>query len=179
MKTKINVLIVLFVILCMNNNLIAQWQWLNPTPQGHHLNSIYFTNANTGYAVGDAGTFLKTTDAGATWTIQGGTTYFGGLFSVYFPVADTGYAVGDQGTIYKTINAGANWVKKAKPSGVGNSITSVCFTNANTGYIISVYGLYKTTDGSTSWKTITVGTTIINSVSFIDANTGYIVGFGG
>ena len=32
------------------------------------LNSVYFTDANTGYAVGDTGTILKTIDGGTTWT---------------------------------------------------------------------------------------------------------------
>ena len=43
----------------------SQWTWQNPLPQGNYLNSVYFTNANTGYAVGGAGTIMKTVDAGS------------------------------------------------------------------------------------------------------------------
>ena len=46
----------------------AQWEWQNPLPQGNTLNSVYFTDASTGYAVGVVGTILKTIDGGATWT---------------------------------------------------------------------------------------------------------------
>ena len=36
-----------------------QWHWQNPLPQGNSLESVFFTDSNTGYAVGDAGTILK------------------------------------------------------------------------------------------------------------------------
>src|SRR2546421_1805480 len=42
------------------------WQWGNPLPQGNTLRSISFAGAN-GYAAGDFGTLLRTTDGGTTW----------------------------------------------------------------------------------------------------------------
>ena len=36
-------------------------QWSGTT---NYLHSVYFTNANSGYTVGDDGTILKTTDGG-------------------------------------------------------------------------------------------------------------------
>src|SRR5436305_14115458 len=43
------------------------WTWGNPLPQGNTIRVLDF-NGGTGYAAGDFGTLLKTTDAGATWT---------------------------------------------------------------------------------------------------------------
>src|SRR3981189_354735 len=43
------------------------WLWGNPLPQGNTLRAMAFAGT-TGYAVGDFGTLLKTTDAGDTWT---------------------------------------------------------------------------------------------------------------
>ena len=43
------------------------WQWGNPLPQGNTLRSISFAGAD-GYAAGDFGTLLHTTDGGATWS---------------------------------------------------------------------------------------------------------------
>ncbi len=43
------------------------WKWGNPLPQGNTIRVVDF-NSGTGYAAGDFGTLLKTTDAGATWT---------------------------------------------------------------------------------------------------------------
>jgi len=46
------------------------WFWQNPLPQGHLLWDIEFINSNEGWAVGMYNTILKTTDAGANWTVQ-------------------------------------------------------------------------------------------------------------
>jgi photosystem II stability/assembly factor-like uncharacterized protein len=43
------------------------WFWGNPVPQGNALFDTDFTGT-TGYAAGQFGTLLRTTDAGATWT---------------------------------------------------------------------------------------------------------------
>jgi photosystem II stability/assembly factor-like uncharacterized protein len=43
------------------------WQWGNPLPQGNTLRSISFAGAD-GYAAGEFGTLLHTTDGGATWS---------------------------------------------------------------------------------------------------------------
>src|SRR3954466_10583549 len=43
------------------------WLWGNPLPQGNTLRAMAFAGPN-GYAVGDFGTLLKTTDGGTTWT---------------------------------------------------------------------------------------------------------------
>jgi photosystem II stability/assembly factor-like uncharacterized protein len=82
----------------------TQWTWQNPLPQGNCLNSVRFIDVNTGYAVGNNGTILKTTDAGTTWsTVSSGTTY--NLNSVCFPTPDIGYIVGAEsyfGIVMKT-----------------------------------------------------------------------------
>src|SRR6266576_3459029 len=43
------------------------WEWGNPRPQGHAVRALEF-QGDVGYAVGDFGTVLNTTDAGATWS---------------------------------------------------------------------------------------------------------------
>jgi photosystem II stability/assembly factor-like uncharacterized protein len=43
------------------------WQWGNPLPQGNTLRSMAFAGS-TGYAAGEFGTLLKTTDGGGTWS---------------------------------------------------------------------------------------------------------------
>src|SRR3954466_769218 len=43
------------------------WLWGNPLPQGSTIRAMSFAGAQ-GYASGDFGTLLHTTDAGATWT---------------------------------------------------------------------------------------------------------------
>jgi hypothetical protein len=73
------------------------------------LHSVFFTNANTGYAVAGIsvqnGTIIKTIDGGKTWsTLSNGK--FNLLNSVFFTDENTGFAVGLGGTILKTTNGG-------------------------------------------------------------------------
>lgn len=43
------------------------WQWQNPLPQGNTLYDICFVDSSRGWAVGLAGTVLRTTDGGQQW----------------------------------------------------------------------------------------------------------------
>ena len=95
-------LLVLFFI----DECFPQWQWINPKPQGNNLSSVYFTSPTTGYAVGNWGTIMKSTDGGLTWaTMPSGTTE--DLVALFFTSPAAGYAVGTSGTILKTEDAGA------------------------------------------------------------------------
>jgi photosystem II stability/assembly factor-like uncharacterized protein len=88
----------------------TNWSLLN-TGTTEAIRSLYFVDANTGYAVGgytSGGVILKTTNAGATWTSQvSGSNKW--LNSVYFTDMNTGYAVGGESTsgkVVKTTNGG-------------------------------------------------------------------------
>jgi hypothetical protein len=66
---------------------------------------VSFTDANTGTAVGDAGTIVRTTNGGTTWVAQtSGTGSF--LFGVSFTDANTGTVVGGPGIILRTTDGG-------------------------------------------------------------------------
>jgi photosystem II stability/assembly factor-like uncharacterized protein len=79
-----------------------------------------------GWAVGDGGTILHTSDGGTTWTAQtSGTTNL--LSLVEFTDANTGWAVGVGGTILHTSNGGTTWT--AQTSGTTNFLTGVEFLN--------------------------------------------------
>jgi photosystem II stability/assembly factor-like uncharacterized protein len=160
----------------------AQWELL-PSGTTKSLHSVYFTDANTGYSVGDNGKILKTINGGLAWDSLTGGTY--NLNSVYFPNANTGYAVGDSGTILKTINGGLTW--DSLTSGTAYSLSSVYFIDADTGYAVGGYWysywdycegvIIKTIDGGMTWNIQYSGGTYLSSISFTDANTGYAVGF--
>jgi photosystem II stability/assembly factor-like uncharacterized protein len=77
MKKFSILLIALFVVSVTS----AQWFPQN-SGTTKNLNDVYFTDANTGYAVGDSGTILKTTDGG-NWVAQNSGTKKC-LHSVYF-----------------------------------------------------------------------------------------------
>src|SRR5207237_10711756 len=78
----------------------------NWTPQTSgttaHLRGVRFLNVQRGWAVGDGGLILTTSDGGNTWTPEpsGVTTE---LRSVSFDSSGIGYAVGAGGTILTRI----------------------------------------------------------------------------
>src|SRR2546428_7464885 len=74
------------------------WTFQNSLPTGNILRAVAALNANTMIAVGEQGTVLRTTDAGATWArISSGTA--ASLYGVSFADASTGTAVGANGAI--------------------------------------------------------------------------------
>jgi photosystem II stability/assembly factor-like uncharacterized protein len=82
---------------------LGQWKWQNPLPQGNALRSVFFTDINTGYAVGDCNTILKTTDGGISWAnVSDG--FYSGLESIYFTSSTPGYVGGWYGILLKTTN---------------------------------------------------------------------------
>lgn len=198
--TMKKILLLSFALVLIELNSFAQWEFQNPLPTGSSLNSVFFTDANTGYAVGDFGIIIKTLDGGINWTpLSSGTTI--PLYSVYFTDVNTGYAVGGKfnggqinlstAIILKTTDGGTNWDSVFLSSNV--YFSSVFFTNDNTGYAVGYgvtlsfggikYGIiFKTTDGGTTWNTQYSGPwnyEYFNSVYFPEVNKGYVVGSGG
>ena len=84
-------------------------QWTAATSgTTNNLNGAYLLDSGVGFVVGDAGTIVKTTDAGMTWSpLTSGTT--NALHDVYFFDATQGVAVGEQGLILRTTDGGAGW----------------------------------------------------------------------
>ncbi len=172
MKKLSLLLLMLFVV----KGTTAQWFPMNSGTL-NNLYSVYFTDANTGYAVGAGGTILKTYNAGTNWSsLNSGTQY--DLSSVHFPVDSTGYAIGPYyyGPIMKTTDAGATWNIVFSSS---LSFYSVYFTSADTGYVTSLHDMgagfvMKTTDGGHTWNYTNVG--LQYCVYFPNATSGYSVG---
>lgn len=137
---------------------------------------IYFTNSNTGYAVGSYARLLKTTNAGATWsssTIPGSGTF---LNSIFFINENTGFAAGDN-KAHKTTDAGVTW-QVLNVTGGFASFNNIFFTDANTGFISSGTGIFKSIDGGASWSQLTTPSGGYNCVQFRN-NFGYAVGGSG
>ena len=158
------------------------WTNLYNVPN-YNISSVFFTSPNTGYVVGDRVTNLRTTDGGATWNLMpiGITPTLG---SVFFSDPYTGYASGQseegKGVIFKTIDAGITW-DTAYLGPYEDNYYSVCFPDADTGYVVGAWGhILKTTDAGTTWYNQTSGVDYrLNSVFFTDVNTGYIAVGGG
>jgi photosystem II stability/assembly factor-like uncharacterized protein len=173
----------------------ARAQWI-PQNSGtsNCLKSIYFTDANTGYAVGNAGTILKTSDGGLNWTTQSsGTNAY--LSEIYFPTSSKGFAVGygiyaGHGILLATSNGGETWEKLQDEIIDNGEWFSIDFINSFEGYIAGTYNgkgcILKTYDTGNTWSTFFINVedsncydvdgSSLNSIDFIDSNTGFASG---
>ena len=151
------------------------------------LYSVYFINETTGFAVGQDGMILKTTDSGMKWSIL-----TAGSSSVWFNTAffvnqNIGYVAGacygPKSVFLKTTDGGKSWVIQNWNIFYLSAISSVFFTDAETGYAVSGNRTYqgcilKTTDGGNEWKVIYVDykSDYLNKVYFFNQDIGYAIG---
>jgi len=83
--------------------------WLSQTSGTFEDINASFSDASNGWAVGQIGTVLHTTDGGTTWTKQSsGTTNV--FSSAKFVSSISGWIVGEGGTILHTTNGGESFV---------------------------------------------------------------------
>ena len=87
----------------MTTNNGGEWFWQGAGE--HLLNDIDFTLQQTGWAVSDNGSVLKSTNNGFNWDVNKG-DMDSSLYSVDFINSYTGWAVGENGVIIKTTNGG-------------------------------------------------------------------------
>jgi len=151
---------------------------LVPTSEYSRYTCVYFVNGSTGViAGGGTGAVARTTNAGASWTVQFlFLTYQEHWWDVYFPEPLIGYCVGDTGDCIRTTDGGVTWERRH--TGVPYALTGVHFFDANTGIAVGTRGtILKTTNGGLTWRTISSGTTYnLYDLCFPDANNGYAVG---
>ena len=153
----------------INSDAFTQTGWFsqNDKPMAEWLNSVYFFDSNTGWAVGSDSVILKTTNGGINWTshLSGtGNT----LYSVYFPDNNTGWAVGSNSTILKTTNSGTSWISQTNGADYV-TFSTVYFIDENTGWTAGGSTILKTTNSGTNWIIQSSGTFFyLNSIYFVD-----------
>ncbi len=188
MKTIIYTTLIFFLSL---NFAFAESGWIRQTSfTTSNLFSVYFINSGTGWACGDSGTVLNTTNGGSNWSIQNSTTSLP-LYSVMFADANTGWAVGGYDDhnplcsqnviVLKTTNGGINWLQQI--SGTGFLYNDLFVVNNQTAYICnsgiccypfctsSTGSVSKTTNSGQNWTGSVFGASY--SVYFLNANKGW------
>ncbi len=124
----------------------------------HVGQSVFFTDANTGWIAGinytgSLGLVYKTTNGGSSWVNQLSGS-IPGFLSIRFFDANIGWVVGNNGAIYYTANGGTNWT--LQPSGItGSSINDISIFNATTAWACGDGG--KITKYTCTPSSITLG----------------------
>jgi photosystem II stability/assembly factor-like uncharacterized protein len=180
-------LIILLFVVCVHATIIQAQSWVKQTSNFNGvLTHIHFVNENLGFASGESGTILKTTDCGLTWSKKntGDSTH---LALVQFVNASIGYASGGfdssnmNTTLIKTTDGGETWTSlSVEPDKCGGGMY---FINADTGFYAYADVLYgnsfiaKTTNGGNTWTEVYDGdndsNVWISHFFFVDAQNGY------
>lgn len=163
--------------------LIAQAQndWSSQTSNtSNNLNSIFFVDGTTGWAVGENGTILRTADAGITWNALE-ILQFSGIQEVEFTSTSRGWIVNDQGEIYLSNNGGSAWERLLSGSPLfGLSVPGTEFQGEE-GYAVGDLGRISSTVDGENWEdfqNIPTSNKLLD-VFFPNAHQGWAVGTGG
>lgn len=154
------------------------WEWQNPLPQGNDLEGVSAVDADTCWAVGYAGTVLKTGDGGKSWRAQDpGTREH--LMGVAALDADTALIAGKGGIVLKTVDGGETWVKKE--SGTSEDLEAITALDDRTAWAVGYHGtILKTGDGGESWQRQASGTDVVlEGVAPADGNVAWACGWYG
>ncbi len=142
-----------------------------------HLRDVYFINALTGFAVGDSGTIIKSTDGGMNWAtmMEDDAVVFR---RVRFFNGQRGLALGSD--IYMTSDAGLNWNKVSTTNNTVQYV-DIEIVNDSTCFITNGNGdLLKSTDHGQTFSIIYQDASNQSSlISFINDSVGYACAYSG
>ncbi len=145
------------------------------------LNDVFFANSQTGWAVGNSGTILNTTNGGQTWSTQTSSATQE-IRAVFFIDASTGWAVGGSTirTMLKTTDGGATWIDLPANSITSNQMFDIAFFDVNIGWVVTYDSIYRTVDGGNTWVNETYTNTVSSprnrAISVTSDTTAYVGG---
>lgn len=163
-----------------------------PQPLAEFPQSVYFLDAERGFACGYYGDLIRTDDGAAGWSLLDSLTYFP-LHDLHFPTDLVGYAVGGASNsaicaplpctpkVLKTADGGDHWIELAFPNQTARELYSVWFIHPDTGWVAGLGMLYQTTDGGQNWQAYPLSPSNQNiaHIRFLDAQNGFYSGLFG
>jgi len=183
-------LIIIIVLVLIINFIQAETGWNQQTTTTNSLLlDVFFSDNQTGWAVGITNTILYTNDGGENW-ISLDPIPSVNYYSVHFTDSLTGCAVGatvgGSGKIRRTSDGGESWDEITGTSLY--SLWEIYFSDSNNGWIAGgrEYGfnidpirtIHNTSDGGLTWETqlYEYDELPLNAIHFYDENIGCAVG---
>jgi photosystem II stability/assembly factor-like uncharacterized protein len=147
------------------------------SPHEGYLYELSFPLPNIGFAIGDRGDIVKTTDAGLSWNVYD--VNLGSTFGMTFVNVSTGFTCNSSAEIHKTTNGGLNWNQVADFAGALNSIRYVQ-GNPMILYACGNNGIAaKSTNGGNNWVQQSTGVNVeYQAIYPIDGSNVIAVGEG-
>ncbi len=173
-------LLIIIILMLIAFSVNAQWVVQN-SGVNVNLYDVKFANRYTGWAVGENGVVLKTTNGGTNWIFMNNPSYGMGKILSGISVVDTNimYFVGTHYTFIKTIDGGKTWIPlRNGPLGMGNGTLGVHFINKDTGWTCGAGKSLRTMNGGISFDSSGIFFTSLNDIYFKDFDNGLICGDG-
>jgi len=157
-----------------------------PAPTFATLNRCIFTDTLNGWAAGDSGTIIHTSNGGSNWVKQVSTIDFS-ISEIFFLNPRLGWCIANDfffaGTmILRTTDGGNNWSGSRYPD-TTYIINTVFFVDSLNGYLAGYNGLVlKTSDAGNSWVRAVTGQNYFSNLPFRKItffNSQYGLGCGG
>jgi photosystem II stability/assembly factor-like uncharacterized protein len=152
----------------------GNFKWQNPCPQGNDLNGCCCASGHFAWTVGNAGTIMKSSDKGVTWTLQE-SGVSNQLNGVSFIDSLNGWACGNTVMLH-TDNGGGHWEEQTIP--FVTVLNDIQFVNPDLGWAVGGPAhILKTTNGGLNWSIMNFNLLKdFTSVHFIDSLRGYVSG---
>ena len=188
MNRRIHYILIIFAFQIIQVNLYSQGTWESvESPTNKFLTSVYFVDSLYGWAVGDSGTIIHTTNGGTDWSFQNSKTE-NKIVDVFFLNRELGWASSWKtssipfGTrILKTIDGGQSWTSELYQD-ENLFMTTIHFLDSLNGWMGGKpHALVKTTNGGLNWAQADIDTSIfaffpISSINFYNSQYGYACG---
>jgi photosystem II stability/assembly factor-like uncharacterized protein len=156
----------------------VQYRWdVQKSGVEDNLNGVCFVDRQTGYAVGNAGTIVKTTDGGNTWTRLMERRADAEFRSVVFVSPAEGWV--EARALLHTSDGGESWqpaVPLPGPDGFGGG--SVLGGSRIQMHVPGMgVGVFRSDDGGRAWRSLgDPGRNDFTAVFFVDAQLGWVSG---
>lgn len=184
----------LFLIFILLGNSFSQDYWIRKSsPTTKILYKCSFVDTLNGWAAGDSGVVIHTSNGGINWSLQNSGIQLQ-INGLDFINSLTGWGIANEysttgARILKTTNGGINWANWKCPD-TNNVYSSVYFLNTQTGFLCGTGGnILKSTNGGLNWSKCRIDFVYLLSslpfisVSFKNETTGLACGgkfdFGG
>ncbi len=157
----------------------AQWIAQN-SGTNENLYDIEFLNEKTGWAVGDAGVVIKTTNGGANWinVPNPSAMYSPNLWSVLPIDSSIVFVTSGKDLIMKTFNGGLNWQILNYCPSCNSGMKKAFFLNQDTGWFLGANKVFRTYDGGNSLDSFYAPWFTNYDIYFKDINNGLFCGDG-
>jgi photosystem II stability/assembly factor-like uncharacterized protein len=188
MKKTIYIPVIILFVIILNEFTYTQGSWekiISPTDKD--LNSIFFVDSLYGWAVGDSGIIIHSTNGGNDWTTQNSNT-LNKIVDVFFLNRNSGWAISwlidafpFKTILLSTTDGGINWI--GDPYREDEILMScVLFLDSLKGWMVgNPHAMVRTTDSGSHWEqaeidTVTFAFFPVISIAFYNETYGYACG---